>query len=548
MFSTIPSRRSVVSIITAITLVLVAVFAASPDKGSAQSVEMQGSVQSISPGDTALKYVVSGPASATGSSCAVAIYDGTTGALIKRATSDGSHFAVFDSNGQLYHPVLPGYGLLVTNRANGGWVVKLGNGTSGGGISIWDLASPQVERARILSYAVSGVQGYFTAGYMGFGTISPSSRIDVVTNVSGGYAAEFVNNGNNSDRHGIMIQAGADNGLGTNHMIRFYTGPDIAPGPVFRGSINVTGSTIQLNTSSDARLKTDIQNTQRQGMAMVRAVPVRDYVFIDSGAAHTGFIAQELETAYPEATSEDKDTRIVEHHAKRIIPAGVPYKGEVAPMDREVEEVTTETFTQTVKCIRPLMLIPILWKAVQEQDEAFLQEKENNSNREARLAALEDAMKGVEGSSMNAGLGGTAGGAELSDEQVRRLSEAVLKDLGVNPWIEISIDQVWEEVNETTPVAAKQTVTRYRLNTLAHTVEPYTVEDMVTQQQPTGRKISQLKAGVRFDEKTGKFYRWCGLSEATPSQTAAALSKMLMPVAAGSYKATASRGANGSLF
>jgi hypothetical protein len=122
-------------------------------------------------------------------------------------------------------------------------------------------------------------------------------------------------------------------------------------------------------------------------------------------------------------------------------------------------------------------------------------------------------------------------GAELegtpSDETIRRLTESVLEKLGVEPWAEIPFAEAWAEVDETTPVSAKQTVTRYRANLETMQVEPYTVEETVTQQQATGRKVKQIKPDVRFDEKTGKFYRWCGLGGATPKETAAALSKIL---------------------
>lgn len=143
------------------------------------------------------------------------------------------------------------------------------------------------------------------------------------------------------------------------------------------------------------------------------------------------------------------------------------------------------------------------------------------------MAALKTGAGG--GSGGAAGLAGIVGSLEgtPSDETIQRLTEAVLKKIGVEPWIEIPLAEAWAEVDETTPVSAKQTVTRYRANLETLQVDPYTVEETVTQQQPTGRKVRQLKPDVRFDEKTGKFYRWCGLGGSTPKETAAALSKLL---------------------
>jgi hypothetical protein len=146
---------------------------------------------------------------------------------------------------------------------------------------------------------------------------------------------------------------------------------------------------------------------------------------------------------------------------------------------------------------------------------------------ETAMAALKVGVVG--GSGGAAGLAGIAGLLEgtPSDETIRRLTESVLEKLGVEPWVEIPFAEAWAEVDETTPVSSKQTVMRYRANLETLQVEPYTVEETVTQQQATGRKVKQLKPDVRFDEKTGKFYRWCGLGGSTPQETAAALSKIL---------------------
>ena len=138
------------------------------------------------------------------------------------------------------------------------------------------------------------------------------------------------------------------------------------------------------------------------------------------------------------------------------------------------------------------------------------------------------AAVGAAGSGAS-GVSDLSDASDLSDKTLQRLTESVLKKIGVDPWVEVSLAEAWEEVDETAPVSAPQTVTRYRANLDTMQVETYTVEETVTQQQPTGRKVRQLKGDVRFDEKTGKFYRWCGLGGATPQQTSAALLGKLLP-------------------
>jgi len=144
------------------------------------------------------------------------------------------------------------------------------------------------------------------------------------------------------------------------------------------------------------------------------------------------------------------------------------------------------------------------------------------------------AAVGAAGSGTS-GVSDLSDASDLSDKTLQRLTEAVLKKIGLEPWVEITAAEAWEEIAETAPVSAVETVTRYRFNPDARLAEAYTVQETVTRQEPTGRKTVQLKKDVRLDERTGKFYRWCGLggtaangtaNAATPAQTAAALSKL----------------------
>jgi len=107
----------------------------------------------------------------------------------------------------------------------------------------------------------------------------------------------------------------------------------------------------------------------------------------------------------------------------------------------------------------------------------------------------------------------------------------------------------------------------YRFNPETRLAEAYTVQEPLTRQAPTGRKTVQLKKDERLDEKTGKFYRWCGLggaaangtaNAATPAQTAAALGKLMrgdaiwptatVSAAAVSHRATETAEVIGNLF
>ena len=71
-----------------------------------------------------------------------------------------------------------------------------------------------------------------------------------------------------------------------------------------QGTISGTGDgTVDYNTSSDERLKEDIQDTASKWDAL-KALKVRDFKWKRSGNSDTGFIAQELNEHWPSAVSE----------------------------------------------------------------------------------------------------------------------------------------------------------------------------------------------------------------------------------------------------
>ena len=79
----------------------------------------------------------------------------------------------------------------------------------------------------------------------------------------------------------------------------------------FVGSITTTGSATAYNTSSDRRIKENIATTTA-GLATLLQIPVDDFNFIkDPSLRQQGFIAQTLETIYPEAVTTNGDNGIV---------------------------------------------------------------------------------------------------------------------------------------------------------------------------------------------------------------------------------------------
>jgi hypothetical protein len=74
-----------------------------------------------------------------------------------------------------------------------------------------------------------------------------------------------------------------------------------------QGTIRGTGDgTVDYNTSSDERLKDNIRDTNSK-WDMINSIKVRDFEWKQSGNTNTAFIAQEINSVYPEAAHEGGD-------------------------------------------------------------------------------------------------------------------------------------------------------------------------------------------------------------------------------------------------
>jgi Chaperone of endosialidase len=126
---------------------------------------------------------------------------------------------------------------------------------------------------------------------IGLGAATPGARLHVVDDVASDYAFEVYNDGNNTNRLGMQVQAGANSGTGTLIQFRDGDGTDV-------GEITFNGTTTTYSTASDSRLKQNIRPTG-YSLADLMQIGVRDYEFIADGRTSTGFIAQDLRQIYP---------------------------------------------------------------------------------------------------------------------------------------------------------------------------------------------------------------------------------------------------------
>jgi hypothetical protein len=155
--------------------------------------------------------------------------------------------------------------------------------------------------------------------------VKVNGQLGTTASVTNGYAANFKNTGLTSTSGGLSVTAGTTGGTGTNYMIDFYNG-----GGTYRGSILLTNGALSLYSVSDARLKENVTETGIDALKILKDLKVVDYNFLDAkDTRHTGYIAQD---------------------ALKVLPEMVQYN--------EKEDVYA---------ISPSTLIPILHKAIQDQ-------------------------------------------------------------------------------------------------------------------------------------------------------------------------------------
>jgi len=200
-----------------------------------------------------------------------------------------------------------------------------------------------------------------------------------------------------------------------------------------------------------------------------------------SGAVHRGFIAEEL----PDEFTTDH---------KSVLISDITANNTAALKEAKRRILELEKADETLKSAM---------KDLEAADESLLSQVRGLATGALRI---EDFQKGTENGAV-----------------VVQLTESVLRQLGVDPWVEIPLADAIESRPETTETKAVKAVTKYRLNLETGAAEAYTVQEEVTEQVPTGRTMKALKAGVRFDETTGKAYKWQGLPAAETAQKVAAL-------------------------
>ena len=156
---------------------------------------------------------------------------------------------------------------------------------------------------------------------------------------------------------GTMFDFNNTSGGGINAVNWWYRGTNV-------GNILVNTTSTAYNTTSDYRLKEDVQ-PMTGALAKVAALKPVTYKWKSTGDASQGFIAHELQAVVPDCVSGEKDaTRIEQYEISPAVPATFDEdRNELTPA---VEAVMGEREVPAYQGIDTSFLVATLTAAIQE--------------------------------------------------------------------------------------------------------------------------------------------------------------------------------------
>jgi len=208
--------------------------------------------------------------------------------------------------------------------ASGTFSTAIGQGIEAGGANTVAIGLNNQDGTVVSQDNTMAIMG----GNVGIGTITPINRLHVENDSPGRGAVLYVaNTGGNDNSTGILVRAGLNDGTGRTVYLRAQDGVGASVGVLENrdGNLGVVDA-----TPKDS--KTNIRDTEVDALAIIEGLRVVDFnqKSAPDGPTIHGFIAEEAQEVFPEMVSE---------------------------LDKDVLGISKGT------------LIPILTKAIQDQEE-----------------------------------------------------------------------------------------------------------------------------------------------------------------------------------
>jgi hypothetical protein len=248
------------------------------------------------------------------------------GNLSYTGTLTGSTGVVNIGSGQFYKDASGNVGVGTTSpRDVTDYVTLALNDTTGG----------------LLDFLAAGTRVATVSGNTSNLTVGSVTAIPIVFNTNTNERLRIDSSGNFLFNKTTTAASGSGVAFETNDTSSFYRGGDGSALRFFRsstqvGRIDVTGTNTSYVTSSDYRLKEDIQ-PMTGALARVAALKPCTYKWKSTGEESQGFIAHELAEVCPDAVSGEKDA--VDEEGK-IKPQGIDTSFLVATLTAAIQELT----------------------------------------------------------------------------------------------------------------------------------------------------------------------------------------------------------------
>jgi hypothetical protein len=257
---------------------------------------------------------------------------------------------------------------------SGGVYTKIGNDTAWrmafGGGNAMTFSSASVGTG---TFSWTDHMRITSAGNVGIGVTNPQTSLDVYNTFRvSGFTNNVVTFLNNLAANSTAVTLRCQNGLsgGTTSFL-------------VRANGNVENTNNSYGAISDAKVKENIKPTSPK-LDKLMQVEVVNYNLIDSELKQIGVVSQQLETIFPSLVQESDDFEKVQ--VPQLNEDGEPVLDEDGNPVLVEESLPTGTKTKSVKYS---VFVPILIKAMQEQQAIIESQQKTIESLEQRIQTLE---------------------------------------------------------------------------------------------------------------------------------------------------------------